>query len=262
MYLWFLFVMTCLCGVVTWLSLVALYYILAVMMYNMPAALEEAQIVLLHSRYHGFHGLILGFTMILKQQIPDEFPINFIPIRAKNIPFIALMISVALSFLTNQVSDLPFIIFGFYISWLYLRFYQTTQDGTKGDHSDSFAFHTLFPHFLHPLLEPLGTKIYNVSRQLKIVSEIRTIQTPQPTFTNKVSLSSNFDSIFLDSPIKPSAQSSTSSQAASLVDQHLTAPKTSEQSAKRRELALQELDKKLQSSTNASSNKVDKSENV
>jgi hypothetical protein len=43
----------------------------------------------------------------------------------------------------------PFIIFGTYCSWLYLRFYQRQSEvNVKGDPSDEFSFKTFFPEIL------------------------------------------------------------------------------------------------------------------
>ncbi|EFC46071.1 predicted protein [Naegleria gruberi] len=196
--------------------------------------------------------------MIMKQQIPEEYPINFIPLRGKDVPFVALCISIVISFVANQVTDLPFIIFGFYISWIYLRFYQTTYDGIveapyKGDHSDSFAFHTLFPSSLQPFILPVSNYTYNLARSLKIVSELRTIQSNNQSSNKTVSLSSNFDSIFMDSPAKPS-QHASSSTASALLEKHIEVVASEQQPigsqttdrSKRRELAVQELEKRIQ----------------
>lgn len=42
-----------------------------------------------------------------------------------------------------------------HIAWLYLRVFKISEDGTYGDESDSFAYVTLFPHALRPIIGPV-----------------------------------------------------------------------------------------------------------
>lgn len=58
--------------------------------------------------------------------------------------------SVIISFVTPEaVSYLPFVIFGTYGGWLYLRYLlRNTETNLNGDPKDEFAFSTFFPGFI------------------------------------------------------------------------------------------------------------------
>lgn len=133
----------------------------------------------------GFHGVLLGFLVGLKQIIPDQ-ELSLLKIKAKvwtaenlhlmfyslrpltgiyqleNIfltfnvhclgsmqwlPSLALILSTAVSFFTAESAIyLPTLIFGTYISWIYLRYWQKKPETKlRGDPSDEFAFSTFFP---------------------------------------------------------------------------------------------------------------------
>jgi hypothetical protein len=66
------------------------------------------------------------------------------------IPSIVAFISVAVSFFIKEsMSYLPIILFGIYMSWIYLRYFQRRLEvGLKGDPSDEFSFSSFFPGFL------------------------------------------------------------------------------------------------------------------
>ena len=66
------------------------------------------------------------------------------------LPSLFILLSTVLCVVAKQcVAYLPFILFGTYSSWTYLRFYQLKSDGSlKGDPSDEFAFTTFFPELL------------------------------------------------------------------------------------------------------------------
>ncbi|KAG6553075.1 hypothetical protein Mapa_005412 [Marchantia paleacea] len=75
----------------------------------------------------GFHGVLVGFLVAVKQIFPD-YKINVcqvIKLRAKWLPsFLVLIVLVASFFLDNPIVYVPFIIFGTYGRWIYLRFFQ------------------------------------------------------------------------------------------------------------------------------------------
>lgn len=63
------------------------------------------------------------------------------------LPSLALVLSTAISFFTAESAIyLPTLIFGTYISWIYLRYWQKKPETKlRGDPSDEFAFSTFFP---------------------------------------------------------------------------------------------------------------------
>ncbi|KAL9654319.1 hypothetical protein ABK040_010350 [Willaertia magna] len=229
MYLWFLFVVTLSCGILTLIFAILSFFILSNIL--SISVYDELVKVLLYSRFHGFHGCIIGFTLIMKQQVPEEFPLQFLQIRGRDVPFVALVISIVLSIITLQFTDLPFIIFGFLVSYIYLRFYQTRDDGLKGDHSDSFAFHTLFPELIQTPIRIISSLIYSICKRFKIVGELRRISSND----NNNDKDGLVIDIISSSPISESTTTTSSSNSTT----------STMVTNKRRELAIQELDKRL-----------------
>lgn len=62
-------------------------------------------------------------------------------------PSIALLCSIATSFWSLEAASyLPTVIYGTYMSWIYLRYWQRKPETKlKGDPSEDFAFSTFFP---------------------------------------------------------------------------------------------------------------------
>ncbi|KAJ3698076.1 hypothetical protein LUZ61_001781 [Rhynchospora tenuis] len=112
----------------------------------------------LYTPLSGFHGVLSGFLVGMKQILPDQ-ELNFLKIKAKWIPSLVAVVSIAASFFTTEaMSYLPAILFGMYSSWIYLRYFQKwPETGLKGDPSDEFSFSSFFPDFLRPVLDPIAT---------------------------------------------------------------------------------------------------------
>ncbi|XP_027363619.1 rhomboid-like protein 19 [Abrus precatorius] len=106
----------------------------------------------------GFHGVISGFLVGIKQIIPDQ-EIPFLKIKIKWLPSISLLCSMAMSFWTQEATAyLPTIIFGTYMSWIYLRYWQRKPETKlKGDPSEDFAFSTFFPEIFRPVIDPIAS---------------------------------------------------------------------------------------------------------
>jgi hypothetical protein len=66
------------------------------------------------------------------------------------LPSIALLCCIAMSFwIIEATTYLPTVIFGTYMSWIYLRYWQRKPETKhKGDPSEDFAFSTFFPELL------------------------------------------------------------------------------------------------------------------
>ncbi|KAG6556660.1 hypothetical protein Mapa_001601 [Marchantia paleacea] len=115
---------------------------------------------LLYTPTAGFHGVLAGFLVAVKQIFPD-YEINarqVIKLRAKWLPsFLVLISLLAGIFLDNPIVYVPFIVFGTYGSWIYLRFFQRRSEANfKGDASDEFAFATFFPEIVSPVVKPIA----------------------------------------------------------------------------------------------------------
>ncbi|KAI4346347.1 hypothetical protein L6164_007250 [Bauhinia variegata] len=144
-FLKFIFVVNFLISVCNFVTAIALYYITRRETY-------------LYMPLSGFHGVISGFLVGIKQIIPDQ-ELPLLKIKVKWLPSITLLLSIATSFWTEEAASyLPTVIFGTYMSWIYLRYWQRKQETKlKGDPSDEFAFSTFFPDFLRPVIDPIAS---------------------------------------------------------------------------------------------------------
>ena len=54
------------------------------------------------------------------------------------------------------MSYLPVLLFGIYMSWIYLRYFQKRlETGLKGDPSEEFSFSSFFPEFVRQFIFPI-----------------------------------------------------------------------------------------------------------
>eukprot|EP00850_Spirogloea_muscicola_P024033 SM000426S15720 [mRNA] locus=s426:9334:10934:- [translate_table: standard] len=114
----------------------------------------------LYARISGFHGVVAGLLVAVKQLMPDQEITAFFvfKFRAKWVPSLVAVISiVTCAVVGDVVLGLPFILYGMYGSWLYLRYFQPKSDGAlKGDPNEEFAFVTFFPEFCWPVIRPIA----------------------------------------------------------------------------------------------------------
>lgn len=115
----------------------------------------------LYTPVSGFHGILAGFLVGIKQLMPDqELSLFFLlKTRAKWVPTLLAIILIAVSFfIPESASYLPTVLFGIYMGWLYLRYFQKNpESGLQGDPSDEFSFSSFFPNFLRPILDPVAS---------------------------------------------------------------------------------------------------------
>ncbi|KAF2862528.1 DUF1751-domain-containing protein [Piedraia hortae CBS 480.64] len=128
----------------------------------------------------GLIALEAGFLVALKQLVPEHTVSLFkgsIRVRVKHFPAIFTLANIISGPLLGTHTAMWLSLFGFLISWVYLRFFRimviesaTTGEGTtfKGDASDTFSFVAFFPDVMHPFLSPICDSIYNVLLQLRI----------------------------------------------------------------------------------------------
>lgn len=112
--------------------------------------------------YHGQSGLQAGFLVAFTQLIPEHQIQLFgkLKIRVKVSWAVAIAQSVAheqtlpglyilaSNVLTIVLGSSPYMLiqFGFFVSWVYLRFFKLSEDGlSRGDRSETFAFQYWFP---------------------------------------------------------------------------------------------------------------------
>ncbi|XP_021737117.1 rhomboid-like protein 19 [Chenopodium quinoa] len=139
----FIFIVNVLTYICVFITAIALYY---------ATRLE----VYLYMPISGFHGVLAGFLVGIKQIVPDQ-ELSVISIKAKWLPSIMILLSIIASFfLADSAAYLP--IFGTYMSWIYLRYLQRrSETNFRGDPSDEFAFATFFPEFIRPVINPISS---------------------------------------------------------------------------------------------------------
>lgn len=158
-FLKFIFIVNFLTSVCVFITTIALYYIMRQENY-------------LYLPISGFQGVLSGFLVGMKQIIPDQ-ELSLLRIKAKWLPSIAVLLATAVSLFTpDSTAYLPTIIFGTYMSWIYLRYLQRKPEAKlRGDPNDDFAFSTFFPEFLRPVIDPIASIFH---RMLCGISETST----------------------------------------------------------------------------------------
>jgi len=147
-------------------------FILMVLLYFMV----RSEYLLYDTNLCGFGGVIAGFTVAVKQLIPDqEFSVFILfKLKAKHLPGLIILIGIASFALGLPSKHLPHVLFGTLGAWVYLRFYQKKGEVT-GDLSSSFAFDTFWPEPLQPIIAVI-TRIFAYPLRLCGI-----IPTPPPT---------------------------------------------------------------------------------
>ncbi len=104
-----------------------------------------------------------SFLVALKQVVPEHrlsFFSDSLSIRVKYIPSL-YMLTYLLLFLTRLIhQDFWMMLGGFLSSWIYLRFFKTT-DGVHGDASETFSFSSFFPESFQPQITAFTTFVWN-----------------------------------------------------------------------------------------------------
>ena len=92
---------------------------------------------------HGLAGYVAGFSVAVKQVMPDHVLINspFGKLRNKHIPSMMLYLAIIMRIIGAVDGPYPVMFCnGLIVSWVYLRFYQKHNNGNRGDMADSFTF--------------------------------------------------------------------------------------------------------------------------
>lgn len=118
---------------------------------------------LIYTPIAGLQGVLAGFCVAVKQIFPDydvvATALRVGKLRAKWLPAMVIKLAIVMAiFLDDPIVYVPFLVFGIYGSWIYLRYFQRRSESTvAGDPSAEFAFQTMFPEFLWPVLNPVST---------------------------------------------------------------------------------------------------------
>ena len=101
------------------------------------------EVLIFNTLIHGLSGFIGGFSVAIKQIMPDTMLLNIGVIRIKqdDLPLLFLIASTLL-YLVNLIefTFMIMLLFGLLNSWIYLRFFQVHKNGIKGDSSATFSF--------------------------------------------------------------------------------------------------------------------------
>ncbi|KIK70712.1 hypothetical protein GYMLUDRAFT_254042 [Collybiopsis luxurians FD-317 M1] len=139
-------------------------------------ATSNADLFLYGMHYHGQMSLQIGVLVAFTQIIPEhqvQF-LGFLKMRVKSLPMTYLTISTIMTILGFQC---PWIIiqFGWFVSWVYLRFYKKNTNDTVGgltsygDRSETFSLISWFPPFTHVVLGPAGNFVYTWANTLRLI---------------------------------------------------------------------------------------------
>ncbi|KAJ3775136.1 eukaryotic integral membrane protein-domain-containing protein [Lentinula raphanica] len=139
-------------------------------------ATSNADLFLYGMNYHGQMSLQIGVLVAFTQLIPEhqvQF-LGFLKMRVKSLPMIYLTLSTVMTILGFQS---PWIIiqFGWFVSWIYLRFYKKNSNDTVGggqtygDRSETFSLVSWFPPFTHVVLGPGGNFVYKWASKFHLI---------------------------------------------------------------------------------------------
>ncbi|KAK1925279.1 eukaryotic integral membrane protein-domain-containing protein [Papiliotrema laurentii] len=121
--------------------------------------------------YHGLSGLQVGFLVAFTQLIPEHQVQLFgrLKVRVKTLPGLYLLLS---NVLVVLLGPSPYILvqFGFFVAWVYLRFFKLSEDGlSRGDRSETFAFQYWFPPPVRPYISKAANFVYSLAVRFKVV---------------------------------------------------------------------------------------------
>ncbi|KAI9278971.1 eukaryotic integral membrane protein-domain-containing protein [Phascolomyces articulosus] len=145
-------------NIATWIGLIATFYISGEGDY-----LYQTQI-------NGMAGVFSAFLVAFKHLIPEHrisLMGNFVTIRVKNLIGVATASSIVCLILFQAIVFYNLVNIGWVVGWIYIRFFKY-QDGIKGDHSETFAFVTFFPDFLHPIIGFVANHVYKIFVRLGV----------------------------------------------------------------------------------------------
>ncbi|GMH42120.1 hypothetical protein BSKO_10039 [Bryopsis sp. KO-2023] len=112
-----------------------------------------------YSQINGFHGLLSAMLVAVKQVLPDQELALFgvLRFKAKWLCSFFVVLSIPSFLLMDPVKTLPFIMYGAYAAWLYLRYFQFNEETKlRGDPSADFSFASFFPEQFQSFVDPLA----------------------------------------------------------------------------------------------------------
>ncbi|KAH8099341.1 eukaryotic integral membrane protein [Cristinia sonorae] len=126
-------------------------------------------------QYHGQMALQIAILVAFTQLIPEHQVqlFGFIKARVKTLPMAYVTLSTVLCILGFQC---PWIViqFGWLVSYIWLRFYKKNSETlgggpAYGDRSETFAFVSWFPPFIHTPITLLANTAHKVASKLHLI---------------------------------------------------------------------------------------------
>ena len=114
---------------------------------------------------YGFAAPLMAIIMYQRMRCKSSTVYSMVPfVTYQNLPFLVIgteiiLRLVGLRFLTR---DLTMSFFGLHLSWAYLKYIYTQEDGTKGVTDVEFDYYKLYPRLLQPIILPLIIALYNI----------------------------------------------------------------------------------------------------
>lgn len=144
----------------------------------------------------GNHIILIGFSIIYKQMLPETtiFELKNMSIFSKNfrfklLPIFLMFVLTIIECFTRDITEFITIWVTFFISWMYLRFFQrldlsetNLNSGEEevdsiivGDASDTFQLIYFFPDIVKPVLRPIFNTTYDICcKKLHIIKPFET----------------------------------------------------------------------------------------
>ncbi|XP_077285405.1 transmembrane protein 115 [Arctopsyche grandis] len=109
-------------------------------------------------RIRGLAGYIAAVSVAVKQVMPDHLLIKTSLGKVTNriIPLLVFFVALCLWAIGLLEGTYPCMwASGSIVSWVYLRFWQRHNNGTRGDAAENFSFDNFFPNILQPLIRAI-----------------------------------------------------------------------------------------------------------
>lgn len=121
--------------------------------------------------FHGLSALQSGILVAFTQIIPEHQIQLFgvLKARVKTIPGVFLLVS---NVLVVIFGPSPYILiqFGFFVAWVYLRFFKLSENGEyRGDRSETFAFQYWFPPIARPYIVVVSNHVFRLAVKARLV---------------------------------------------------------------------------------------------
>jgi len=146
------------CGTMTFICLTFWYYIITIFENRGNGDHLSQAGYLLYNPICGFQGGLAAMLVAVKQVIPDNEVSLFggaLYFKARHLPTVYILLTSVIALPLHEAAKIiPFVVFGAYSGWLYLRFFN--ENG--GDGSEEFSFASFFPEPLQPVAENVAQR--------------------------------------------------------------------------------------------------------